>query len=174
MVYYEIHITCANYHKDLFLDLCERYNIKNTEIAFPLVLKKDNHLMTSIRVKYDNEVTKELNDYIKQIEYIFKDIDILRVKVEASKADTFKYIETHISFPLNFYSEFEKINTDWVVSYNVNRPDMFSATKRIYDTDNIVNILSEFECYKHLCYEKHIELEYCIYDSNILLDTGWL
>lgn len=172
MVYYEIHITCANYHKDIFLDTCKQHNIKNTEIAFPSVLNKDNHLMTSIRVKYNTE--KELNNYIKQLEYIFKDIDIQRIKIEANKADTFKYIETHISFPLFVYSVFEKINTDWVVSYNINKPDMFSATKRIYSIENIINIQNDFEKYKDICNEKYIELEYAVFDTNILLDTGWL
>lgn len=172
MAYYEIHITCANYHKDIFLDICERYNIKNTEIAFPSVLNMDNHLMTSIRVKYNTK--KELNNYIKQLEYIFKDIDIQRIKIEANKSDTFKYIESHISFPLSAFSEFQLINTDWVISYNINKSNMFSATKRIYKEDDIINIINDFESYKYLCFEKHIELEYAVFDSNILLDTGWI
>ena len=51
MIHTEIHITVLNSHAELFKLTCKKFGIKYTEISF--LSDKENHLMTSIRKKFD-------------------------------------------------------------------------------------------------------------------------
>ena len=59
MIHTEIHITVLNSHAELFKLTCKKFGIKYTEISF--LSDKENHLMTSIRKKFDK--LKEIYDY---------------------------------------------------------------------------------------------------------------
>ena len=51
MIHTEIHITVLNSHAELFKLTCKKFGIKYTEISF--LSDKENHLMTSIRKRFD-------------------------------------------------------------------------------------------------------------------------
>lgn len=172
-MYIETHITVDNNQKDFFLDICEKNGIKTTEIGFSSELCKENHLMTSIKNKLNNI---DINNYLEPLYFLFKDINILRSKIEVDKAEKFKYIETHLSInkeKLEIYNNLN-LSKNWVISFNINRSNVFSITRRIYNKNKIKDIENDFEELKSIINEKKLELEYCIYDSNVSLDYGWI
>ena len=55
--------------------------------------------------------------------------------------------------------------------------DTFSITRRVYPSDTEDSkdlLLNDFETLKNIVLEKHIQLEYCILDTNPMLDLNWI
>lgn len=173
MMYIETHITVDNNQKEFFLDICEKNNIKTTEIGFSSELCKENHLMTSIKNKLNNI---DIDTHLESLYFLFKDINILRSKIEVDKAERFKYIETHLSIDKEKIELYNNLNLskNWVISFNINKNNVFSITRRIYNKNKIEEIKNDFEKLKSIINEEKLELEYCIHDSNILLDSDWI
>lgn len=173
MMYIETHITVDINQKDLFLDICKKNNIKTIEIGFSSELNKENHLMTSIKNKLKSI---DIDKHLDSLYFIFKDINILRSKIEVDKSKKFKYIETHLSIDKEKTEIYNNLNLskNWVKSFNINKDNIFSITCRIYNINEIKEIKNDFEKLKFIINEQKLELEYCIYDSNILLDYGWI
>lgn len=167
-MYYEIHLTCDGKYKDYFKELCLKNNIKYAEIIFPLALNKDNHLMTSYKVKANT-----FEEDLQKLYFIFKDIDIVRTKIESDISSSFKYIENHLSILNADIDKFKALNLNWAVSYNSNKEDRFSITKRIYN-DNIQNIKNDYIKLKDIILENKLVLDYCIFDNNLKLDCEWI
>lgn len=173
MNFYEIHFTVDNADKDLFINTCKNNNIKTTEIAFSSELLKVNHCMTS--VKYTGDYVGLLLK-LKELENIFSNVSIIRKKVEVNNSESFTYIETHLELPNHNFDLFLDLNkTDWVISFNVKKRETFSITKRIFNIKEIENIHNEYLDFSYLLLDNSkLELEYCILDSNVFLDSGWI
>ena len=75
------------------------------------------------------------------------------------------------------FLEANSLNLNWVISYNNTKLDTFSITRRVYPSDTEDSkdlLLNDFETLKNIVLEKHIELEYCILDTNPMLDLNWI
>ena len=173
MIHTEVHITVLTSHAELFKLTCKKFGIKYTEISF--LSDKENHLMTSIRKRFDK--LKEIYDYLNHLYYVFRDVSILRSKVECNYSEEYKYIEAHLTILNKDIDLFNSLNLNWVISYNNTKLDTFSITRRVYPSDTEDSkdlLLNDFETLKNIVLEKHIELEYCILDTNPMLDLNWI
>lgn len=155
MLHTEIHITILNSYSELFKLTCKKFDIKYTEISF--LNDKENHLMTSIRKKFNK--LNGINDYLDYLYYIFRDISILRTKVECNYSEQYKYIEAHLTILNTDIDLFNSLKLDWVISYNTSKLDTFSITRRVYPSDTEDSkdlLLNDFEILKDMVLENHI------------------
>ena len=181
---YELNITPTPKFKYDFIDIAKRYKLK--------LIERDNldingnFLYSETMIAEKCKDVSELNKKIELINYVAKQHNILRTKIESEIYDKFEFI-----YPYKLGSTYYEFHLDIMIGritkelsnvckmYNLNisknpNKDTFMLTFR---TDNI-------ETYKYR-YSEVLEYledftvirkikEYCFCDDNIEVDTPWL
>lgn len=184
---YEVHITVLNGNIPQFKKDCEEIGVKSVLIETQNGSNFGNQLMTSS--KYDSG---EYMDRLCNISQFLTDkgYKVIRNKVEifpeAYKNKNFIYYESHLrlklpkGFDRNYLSNI--CSEDFHLSKNLFKTsvdfDYQMITYRTYDQSlhifrrNINNMLLRLNKIG-VQYDK-VEIEECIYDSNIEVDKSWL
>lgn len=158
---FEIHITVDLDDASLFKNICHLADIKCIEIESLNIYGQniDTQHMTSIIKKFIDK--KEAIEFAKSLSYKFGkcNISVHRTKVESPIYNEYLndalYVETH----------FESDQFVFPTSRNVNKNTLL-ATHREYDK-------SMYNYFIDIHRKKDHELELCLYDTNINLDTEW-
>jgi len=178
---YEFHVTVKNNNVEKFKKHCEKLKIK------PIIIDTyvGEQVMTS-------SISKNINDIDNIVTSIKKyNYEILRIKVEKQPLDTIDtehiYYESHIrlKLPLNFPEDVLKplcLKYKLHKSRNIFKVDekfkYRMLTYRDYGKD-LLNFKNHIDIVKNnlnvmgILYDK-IEVEECIFDSNINIDNKWI
>jgi len=184
----EMHITVKEGEIDQFTEHCKFLGIKPILIQTERDDNFGEQLMTSSKC--------ERNDYLTQFfdiyEYFIKKrYEVIRLKVEKfpeeTKDNDFIYYESHLRLKLeknfnrstlielcknnNFHLSKNLFKRDenydyQMITYRDYEIDLTSFKEKI---NHMVKLLDE----KNINHDK-IEIEECIYDSNVLVDYDWL
>lgn len=182
---YEIHLTVKDANIEQFTNDCEQIGIKPILIDTGTTL---NQLMTSSKYK-NNNYKKTLNELKEKL--IKKGYKVVRDKVEIYpeeiKNSDHKYYESHIRLKLNKGYNLQHLRTiclinEFHISKNLFKKDenydyqmitYRNGNINLHDFKNhieiMTNILDKFD----ILYDK-IEIEECVYDSNIGIDKDWI
>lgn len=188
-VLYEIHITvdqdtCIN----LFQQCCNNLGIKSIQIGFED--SDERHLMTSC-IHRGTGLSVAI-DKIKE-EFTKNNIKIIRTKVETNPEyiltvnKEYLYYEIHLEIPKTFFEAFKQMQKDnyfsnWFISFNMAKPEVFSVTNRIdhshlLDKQMSLYLLEDIEIFKRVKFisnDERLLFEYAIIDDNVSLDNNWL
>jgi RIO-like serine/threonine protein kinase len=184
---YEIHVTLETPSIENFIEDCNAIGVK------PIIIETQNNKDFGIQImtssKHNGECYKETLNNI--VSYFRKKYNILRQKVEIQPTDiihdTHIYYESHLRLKLNKDFNTEVIKElcklrNFHFSKNLFKKDIDCVyqmiTYREYNTTlpkfvEIINAMStklkelDINCDK-------VEIEECIYDSNINVDNNWL
>ena len=184
----EMHITVREGDIDQFTEDCKFLGIKPILIETERNENFGEQLMTSSKCERDDYLTQFFDIFDK---FIKKRYEIIRLKIEKFpdeiKDIDFIYYESHLrlklekNFDRSILVEVCKQNNFHLSKNLFKRDENFDyqmITYRDYDIDlnsfkekinHMVKLLDE----KNIIHDK-IEIEECIYDSNISLDNNWL
>lgn len=185
---FEIHVTVISDDIEKFKKDCNELNVKPIVIQTQNKADFANQVMTSAKYEAD-DFTLSLNELLSNLKKLR--YNVIRAKVEKqpenSQDPRFIYYESHIRIrlPKNYdKSLLEHLcqNRDFHLSRNLFKRDSDwdyqMITFRTYDAPlfcfkcTIKNMTKALEDL-NLQYDK-IEIEECIYDSNIHVDDAWL
>jgi len=185
---YEIHVTVKTNDIEKFRFDCNKIGVKPILIETEKLGEFNNQVMTSSKYSGD-----DFKATLGLIEYQLKDLDydILRRKVEIlpseRKHDDFIYYESHLrlKLPKDFDREFlvelcrqEKFHLSKNLFKSCEGYNYQMITYRDYEAsysqfnkviDNMKSILEFFQ----IEFDK-VEIEECIFDSNIFIDRNWI
>lgn len=158
---FEIHITVNLDDASMFKNICDLADIKCIEIESLDMYGQnvDIQHMTSIIKKFVDK--KEAIEFAKSLSYKFCKcgISVHRTKVESPIYEEYLndalYVETH----------FESDQFVFPTSRNIKKNTLL-ATHREYDKNFYQHFIDHHR-------KKNHELELCLYDTNINLDTNW-
>lgn len=188
---FEIHITTNffnDYEEERFLSFCKRQDYKPILIELSKGYTMKQPMISKI-IKTNNMV--ELYSTLLEIQGKFKeysfDVDRVKVEIPASNWEIFsefegdKYFEWHgkVNYkniePL-LKGVIEDFDVEIATNAYTSTPDSCLITLRKNDEKIFNGELQYIKDYLYICDIEIIkeESEYCIYDSNIKLDDGWL
>lgn len=185
---YEIHITVGTSNLDSFINDCTQIGVKPIVIETEKNNNFNNQVMTSSKYKGDDclKVLKQISRSLKD-----KGYQIIREKVEIRplpiKNKSHIYYESHFRLKLN--KGFDRSNLI-VLCKDCNFHLSKNLFKRDIDFDYQMityrNYNQSFEEFKQVIlnmkekltelninFDK-VEIEECIYDSNIKVDSNWI
>lgn len=188
MINAEIHLT-TNLSSELQEELSKINNLKI--ITIELLSKDqykviDTHTMITklVQVETYKELLVILNDLTNLI--INKGITILRTKIEVCPDSLVNvptpplYVETHVEVGRFISSKIisqNKFLTEYLLSRNLSKRSKVSLTYRDYDVNlghhKILNDWSTLQN-KYSDFSNSLEIEFCIMDTNLQLDTKWV
>lgn len=181
---YEIHITVKTDNTSAFVAVCKKIGVKPIIID---TIKGDNQIMTSSKHVGEDYISV-LNRMKSNLE---KQFEILRCKVEIKpelqKNAKFIYYESHLRLKLVKNKNYTELfnyckQTSFHVSKNLFKKDAIfdyqMITYRDYnssfeDFNKSIQIMIDYLSKNSIIYDK-VEIEECVYDSNISVDTVWL
>jgi len=159
---FEIHITGSKNILDVLNDL--NFKSLHAEMRNPSNETVGVEYMSSFVSKFDNYETCKnwVDDFVLNLEN--NDVDIYRVKIEcpyfySHYRDQSIYLEVH--FPTT------DDNKEYPFVYNI-KSGKYVSTDRIFLKSDYDNFISKWEK------EKNTEIEYCLYDDNIMHDIDWI
>lgn len=188
---YEIHITVNITDIDKFKSDCESIGLKAIVIETENNSNFENQVMTSSKHSGDDYKPK-LDSIVCKLQEL--GYTILRQKVEIEPCMTRKkhpdhlYYETHfrLKLPIGFDLDFHKNDIkslSYHLSKNVFKKDdthyYQMITYRNRKSEDyfyfmfFINMMSRYLKYYNIKYDK-IEIEECIYDTNVSVDQSWL
>jgi hypothetical protein len=185
---YEIHVTVSSSDIDLFVHDCKSISVKPIIIETEKDNVFNNQVMTSSKHSDDNclETLDQISSSLKS-----KGYSIIRKKIEIRplevKNDHHIYYESHFRLKLDKqfdYTELRKVckELNFHLSKNLFKKSLeFNyqmITYRDYNTtffdfNNRINEMKGRLSDLNINFDK-VEIEECIFDSNINVDSNWL
>jgi len=185
---YEIHVTVSNSNVVSFINDCQTIGVKPIVIETEKEEDYNKQVMTSSKHSGDSYMVtlKNISNHLKEKGYL-----IIREKVEIRplpiKNDNHIYYESH--FRLKLSKEFDRNilkvlckNHNFHLSKNLFKKavdfDYQMITFRHYNLsfdgfNTVINNMKEELMKLKIPFDK-VEIEECVYDSNIKVDKNWI
>ena len=185
---FEIHLTVQNIGILKFIDDCKEFGLK------PILIEIENNsiIVEQLMTSFKDERYHYFPSLVKQRNFLLSlGYTILREKVEIKpglkKHSEHTYYESHLrlKLPKNFNRTILELfsqKNDLHLSKNLFKRDeffdfqMITYRKNDMDIDSFINQIEKFKNdldRLNIIYDK-IEIEECVYDSNISVDNSWL
>jgi len=191
---YEIHITVNTTDIEKFKSDCNFIGLKPIVIETQNKKCFDQQVMTSSK-HHSEDYNQDLNRIVNDLCHMGYEIIRKKVEIEPErngfgvgvKHETYLYYESHLRLRLPIGYDLttfkEKItNKQWHFSKNLFKKDetyyyqMLTYRESKLDLipfEHNISIMKLILDLEGICYDK-IEIEECIYDTNINLDDSWL
>lgn len=184
-MFFEVHITVNTTDVNKFVSDCKNIGVK--PIVIETIIGNNQVMTSSVHEGYDYlNVMNAIKFGLLKLKY-----DVVRCKIEAKPEQeinpNFIYFETHLRLKLNKNANYDHIfsickERKFHVSRNLFKKDseynyqMITYRQyepNIHSFNLVVDSMKTYLDKNNIVYDK-VEIEECIYDSNVSIDENWL